>query len=371
MSSISEENHTMKPSEAEEGHIMELLDNPPPTLLEKRYMVELLGDYYPAIGLALHYLLEVQASRVEENSSAKKYKRKPKITNADIDEILSFSFGKSQRYFSNIRQCYCNGRSIEDVKKVKKQCFNFSPKNMKDYCEKHGIELSPSTLQTILLLSNLALPISDILNGSYIVPLHKDIKSTVKSEISILKPIFKNHSDILYWKSFFKYFPSITTNGEIMLFMRILSIVRPDTIQKLKNSIANICSPNTTGEIESSRAKMSFLCEYREELLHNAENFSTGSEIQDEILEDVMAADLNLALQHVDFIVWISLYPLRPDILHLIYLMETQLDSALKDILFDDILSELGYERIVEFNWSQGTYQMDIQPVGNAKSPNK
>lgn len=148
-----------------------------------------------------------------------------------------------------------------------------------------------------------------------------------------------------------------------MVLMELLPRVEASTIEKHINSINNIYSSKTIGEIGSSCAEMSFLRQYREELFSPRKEIDENLDIPNEVFTDVILADLYVAVcgEYRELIKSLSQSILRPDDLELIYLMETQMDNAEKEILYEEILSEVGLKLNRYFDWSTHTYSIAIE----------
>lgn len=298
-------------------------------------MIILCGKSFPAVLVTLEFLLNEQKKREEENSHTK-YRKKKKITNTIISQILSESFGSTPRYFSKVRQYYSNAISIENITPLKNPCFNFAPDTMKRSCSKVEITVPKSLIDFIQIVSNQTYTVSDILSGKLSPPPHKETITNVKKYIQEFTSILERFPNTKYWKSLFNFFPDISTSVELLTSLAFFPQCELNIIQSEIVQIERYQASKKIGEILSAEKTLSFLLTYRHEIQSFNESLEKETSL-DKIFDSIMVNNFFIAHTFKPFFEIVSQNHIRPDDLYLVYLIETYLNPGEKEVILDEI----------------------------------
>ena len=302
------------------------------------------GRYYPAILLATDFFM---AQYVKKNMN--------------LDEmalIIAMSFACNEGYAKKIIKCYRGQEKFINqlLKSAKERPFKFTISLMKDACEtvcSHGpIRVPEKLIKNLLLLSNYALPISDIIFAKYNkgdlfteagTQIHEDLHHIVNTRIKQLNEIFDTKPDMNFWTLFYRYFPKYSNNGYFLECINLSICLDEEQVYKLMHNTSIHKSTDTARDAMKEYEALREYGQALEDLEKHPSNQCFSRKERNKLIKNAMFLEFAISLGWSSFMNKIANNGLRSCDLKLAYWLLINhnadgIERFLDDLIYDFFL---------------------------------
>lgn len=291
------------------------------TTLNEPFPINEYPEYWPVIRCV--FILLFQA------------KRKGRIGHiGKIDDIFSSLFNVNTTYASKFRKLYSRRLKGIDDPELYDECMNhikIGHFNSKRMISTYSSLIPNDSLRGLLLLSNYAIPVSNILNESGKYEIHADFKREIKSWTSEIDKIMQGNPNLK--AAIYMYLHQFRENELVWWLLATLPSIGKAKIEEWIHVFDAIHPEKSILEIIRLTEKWLFLLDFKNKLPRlNASNLKN-------VYDNVTGYDLQCAYFHIDYFKQLSRTPLRQDDIYLTYLIISTLEEWPQELMIEQIAS--------------------------------